>query len=256
MQPDKLAEKLMQARLDRTKIALTASERPDTWQEARATADLACLGEPHAWKLGGTTQPVRDIFGISVPFYGPIGGHELFENGDPVSLPPLPDPVVEPEIAVRLSRDVEPRRTQRSDAQVLTYIDAVAPALDIAAVALQNPAEEGVLSLIADRAGAGLILVGNWHHVDALSRLRNQSVRLLLNGSERSSGGEPALIGGVLGALRDFFAEAARENRTLTEGDIVATGGLAPAIPLGKSKNVTAAFDGWDDAYFELVHGR
>lgn len=254
MQPDALADKLMQARLDRTKIELMEDERPETWLEARTTADLACLGEPHAWKLGGTTQPVRDIFGITVPFYGPIGGHELFENGDPVALPPLPDPVAEPEIAIRLSRDVEPRRSQRSDAEILTYIDALAPALDIAAVALQNPAEEGVLSLIADRAGAGLILVGNWHHADRLERLRNQSVRLLLNGSERSSGSEAALIGGVLGALRDFFAEAAREERTLIEGDIIATGGLAPAMPIGKSKNVTAAFDGWDDAYFELVH--
>ena len=255
MSPEALAEKLIQARLERRKVALSPDERPTSWLAAREAADMACIGEPHAWKLGGTTQPVRDIFGISMPFYGPLGGHEVFENGEPVNLPPLPSPVAEPEIAVRLSRDVEPQRAQRSDAEVLKTFDAVAPALDLAAVALEDPPTEGVFSLIADRAGAGVILVGNWHHAQMLEKLNNQSVRLLLNGQERARGSEAALIGGVLGALRDFFAEAAREERTLYEGDVIATGGLSPAMPLGASKNVTAAFDGWDDAHFEIVHG-
>ena len=80
MSPEALAEKLIQARLERRKVALSPDERPTSWLAAREAADMACIGEPHAWKLGGTTQPVRDIFGISMPFYGPLGGHEVFEH--------------------------------------------------------------------------------------------------------------------------------------------------------------------------------
>ncbi|MEM8616401.1 MAG: hypothetical protein AAGF20_05640, partial [Pseudomonadota bacterium] len=70
-----------------------------------------------------------------------------------------------------------------------------------------------------------------------------------------SEGNVNALIGGVAGALRDFFIQAAREERTLKAGAIIATGGLAPAIPIGTATRVKANFEGWRDAEFELRHG-
>lgn len=254
MTPDTRAEKLIAARAKRRKITFLAQDRPQTWADARLTADLACLGDATAWKLGGTTQFVRDIFDIDYPFYGPLGSHEVYDNGQEAIIPPLPGPVAEPEIAVRLSRDIPPAQTPRTDADLTDMIDAIAPALDIAAVALKDPASEGVLSLIADRAGAGLILTGEWQHKSILPRLKNQPVRLLLGGREVSRGNANVLIGGVLGALRDMLIQAAREDRTFFAGDIIATGGLAPAIPIGHATSVTASFDGWQRAHFKLAY--
>lgn len=254
MTPETRAEKLIIARTNRRKITLPVQDRPATWAEARETADYACIGDPVAWKLGGTTQFVRDIFGIDWMFYGPLGSHEVYEDGQTVIVPPLPGPVAEPEIAVRLSKDVQPSDMPRTDAQIKGLIDAIAPALDIAAVALTDPASEGVLSLIADRAGTGLVLTGAWQSPTILPRLANQPVRLLLDGREASRGNANVLLGGVYGALRDFFVQAARENRTLFAGDVIATGGLAPAIPIGNAKTVTASFDGWQTARFALEY--
>ena len=254
MTPDALAETLLVARASRRKITLAAHQRPIDWHAARRSADLACRGEPKAWKLGGTTQPVRDIFAIDAPFYGPLGAHELYASGEPVMIPPLPGPVAEPEIAVRLAANVSPKAAPRSDAEIASLIDAISPALDIAAVALENPAKEGVLSLIADRAGAGLILTGDWQPASDLPCLVNQPVRLLLDGRQRSQGNVNTLIGGVIGALRDFFTEAAREDRVLNSGDIIATGGLAAAIALTNAKTVAAAFDDWQTTSFTLEH--
>ena len=254
MTPETRAKALMAARAARHKITLPVHDRPTTWDEARQTADYACIGEPVAWKLGGTTQFVRDIFNIDWMFYGPLGRHEVYEDGQTATVPPLPGPVAEPEIAVRLNCDIEPDSAPRSDAQIIKIIDAVAPALDIAAVALEDPASEGVLSLISDRAGTGLVLTGKWDSPSILQRLTQQPVKLLLDGQECSSGNADVLLGGIYGALRDFFVQAARENRTLYKGAIIATGGLAPAIPIGDAKTVTASFEGWQTAHFALEY--
>jgi len=254
MTPETRAKILMAARAARRKITLPVQDRPATWAEARETAILACIGDPVAWKLGGTTQFVRDIFGIDWMFYGPLGSHEVYEDGQIAIVPPLPGPVAEPEIAVRLNCDVEPNGTPRTDAQITEMIDAVAPALDIAAVAFEDPANEGVLSLISDRAGTGLVLTGAWDSPSVLPRLTNQPVKLLLDGQDCSSGNANVLLGGIYGALRDFFVQAARENRTLSKGAVIATGGLAPAIPIGDAKTVTASFDGWQTTQFALEY--
>lgn len=252
---DALAGKLMAARTARQKISLGAHERPGTWTAARQIADACCEGEPAAWKLGGTTRAVREIFQIDYPFYGPLSAAETFHAGETVTLPPLPGPVAEPEIAVRLAADVPPQETPRSDTQISALIGAIAPALDLAAVALADPPTEGALSLIADRAGAGVMTVGEWQSPQSLPRLSDTRVTLAFDGDTVAEGNVNALIGGVVGALRDFFIQAAREERTLKAGAIIATGGLAPAIPLGTARRVKATFEGWRDAEFELRHG-
>lgn len=254
MIPAVLAEKLLTARIRREKIALAPEEHPSSWDEARQTAALCLRDQPFGWKLGATNQGGRDAFGLTRPIYGGLDAHEIYEAGEDVIVPVLPAPLAEPEIVVRLGDGVVAQENPRSDAEILALIDGVCAAVEFPSTCLISPESEGVLAFVADRAGVGFLALGDFVEADRLKQLGAGKTQLILDGSVVAEGDCSALIGGVFGALRDFFVETGKEGRTLHPHDVISTGGLAAAKPLGHAASIGAVIEGLPEAHFRLIH--
>lgn len=254
MSPSVLAEKLLTARIKRSKITLAPQERPTTWDEARQTAALCLRDQPYGWKLGATNQGGRDAFGLSRPIYGGLDAHEIYEAGDDVIVPIVPAPLAEPEIAVRLGASVAPLDTPRSDQEIIALIDGVCAAIECPSTCLASPDTEGVLSFVADRAGVGFLALGEFAEATLLETLSNAPAKLILDGRVVAEGNSDLLIGGVFGALRDFFVETGKEGRVLHPNDVISTGGLSLAKPLAQATSIGAMIEGLPEAHFRLSH--
>ncbi|MEL7231050.1 MAG: fumarylacetoacetate hydrolase family protein [Pseudomonadota bacterium] len=254
MNPSVLAEKLLTARIRREKVELAPQERPTNWDEARQTAALCLRDQPYGWKLGATNQAGRDTFGLTRPIYGGLDAHEIYEAGKDVIVPSLPAPLAEPEIVVRLGDSVAPIDTPRSDEEILALIDGVCAAVEFPSTCLLSPETEGVLSFVADRAGVGFLALGEFAPAETLQTLGNANTQLILDGMTVAEGNSNLLIGGVFGALRGFFVETGKEGRALHPNDVISTGGLCEALPLGQAASVGAVIEGLPEAHFRLSY--
>jgi len=254
MTPSVLAEKLLTARVRREKVELDPSERPTIWDEARHTAALCLRDQPYGWKLGATNQGGREAFGLTRPIYGGLDAHEIYETGEEVIVPVLPAPLAEPEIVVRLGDTVAARTEPRSDNEILALIDGVCAAVEFPSTCLASPETEGVLAFVADRAGVGFLALGEFAAADVLTTLADAKTQLVFDGSTVAEGNSNLLIGGVFGALRDFFVETGKEGRVLHSNDVISTGGLSKALPLGQAASVGAVIEGLPPAQFRLTY--
>ena len=217
-------------------VTLTSPEitAPDAHRIAQAT--LALWGQPRCgFKLGYTSAAMRRQMGISQPNYGRLTVDMDFTRGNPV---PLVHPRAEPEIALRIARDVDPRADKGAD--VITIVDAVFPALEIVDTRYHDYVfryEDN----IADNSSAAGFVLGAAHLPDVL---RGDGVDVTFEiGEERPLiGHSSAALGGPLHALKWLLAELAAIDEVLPAGSIILTGGLTAAPPLAEGQTLTAHF--------------
>jgi len=245
---EQLAQLLVRARLDLRPIEAFPSDLlPQSWADARKIADLTMDGaEPAGWKLGGTTQPSRHIFGLKRPFYGPYKAGEVHQGGSHIDVSGLISPLVEAEVVITFRTEFPPDPQPRNVSELSKHLAWIAPALEIPSTPLTDVLGLGIKALVADRSAAGVLAIGKQHDPAELDAISNQTLDLVIDGKTVSSSNVSALIDGVLGAARDFLVELGREGRTLPAGVPIATGGLTPASPIDGARQISAVFEGWD----------
>jgi 2-keto-4-pentenoate hydratase len=187
------------------------------------------------WKLGYTTQVMREQLGIDEPNIGPLlssmvlaGGHGL-----PVG---LLHPRVEPEIALVLDRDVDqaldPSAAVKACAEALVALEVV----DSVWTGYRFDLEHNT----ADGSSAAHVVVGAPVPMEVLDELE---VTLYRNGAVVGTGTGAAALGHPVHALAWLTGELSRRGRSLRAGDIVITGGLTAAVPIQPGEVVHAEFD-------------
>ncbi len=211
---------------------------------ATQAARLARLGasEPAAFKLGGTNQSGLETFGVDSPFFGALAPHELTED-DAFVWPDARAPLAEPEIAVALQRDMPPRWEGYGLDELEAELAWAAPALEMPDTVVDNPRRAGLPWLLADACGAGRLVLGPRLGAAHVRELEDAPCALIFNNVVVSVGfARDALIGGALGALREFLMTLARFDLTLPAGAPVSLGGCALAQPLPDNARVEARF--------------
>ncbi len=218
---------------------------PATLKNAYATqsARMQRLGAkmPAAFKLGGTTSASRNKFKCEAPYFGMLSQIEVV-NDDTLQWRERIRPHVEPEVAVGMSTTLPPQRGGYSIDQLEAEIAWIAPALDLGDTALADPISAGLAWVLSDGCAAGRLVIGERLGADALSAFEQSLVLVTVNGRVVASGCVQAMIGGVLGALREFLLVLAEYDLALPAGAPVALGGCAPAQPLPASGEVCAIF--------------
>ncbi len=211
---------------------------------ATQAARLARLGAstPAAFKLGGTNQSGLETFGVDSPFFGALAPHELMED-DAFVWSEARAPVAEPEIAVALQRDMPPRADGYSLDEVEAALAWAAPALEMPDTVVENPRRAGLPWLLADACGAGRLVLGPRLGAAHVRDLEDAPCALIFDNVVVSVGfARDALIGGTLGALREFLMTLARFDLTLPAGAPISLGGCALPQPLPDHARVEARF--------------
>ena len=189
------------------------------------------------FKLGGTVRPVP---GEDRRSYGRLSvAHQVGEAGSPVDPGRFMNPCVEPEIALRLGRELAGAGHER--ASVAAHLDAVLPALEIADTRYTVfPAE--LLHNIADNGSSGAVVLGDpvaWReHMD----LRAEALQFFAGAALVGSGVGADVMGDPLLALSWLAGRLAQDGLTLPAGAVVITGGITPSAPALPGQAYRAVF--------------
>lgn len=193
-------------------------------------------------KIGFTNRDIWPRYGVQAPIWGDVTEATLLSG--PVDLSAYAQPRLEPEIVLSLSVAPEPGMDEEA---LGACIDWVAPGFEIVQSIYPDWQFETADTIIAGGLHGGLF-VGDRVKADTalLNGLPATTVSLRRDGAEVETGLGANALDGPLSALQhlnDLLA-ADPSNPALAAGEIVTTGTLTDAWPLGLGQRWEAVFTG------------
>ncbi len=198
-------------------------------------------------KIGFTNRTIWPIYGVSGPMWGPVWDTTLHEIGDGVhTLPPVPEPRLEPEIAFGLK---SAPRMGMSESELAGCIAWVSHGFEI----VFSPFPDWRFSGADCAAAFGLhsaLYLGP--RLPLTQSIINQlpRFRIVLEGPDgkRLAGCGADVLDGPLRALGYLLDTLATDPGTkpIGEGEIVTTGTLTDAVPISPGDRWTTRLDGID----------
>jgi 2-oxo-3-hexenedioate decarboxylase len=248
--------------------AETAAALLDLWGSGRQSADLAVPDMAAARRIAGRIRDARlaqgdgvagrkigfsntriwPVYGVDRPIWGHVWSSTRLVGPDPlVDLTGLPEPRIEPEVVLSLSRAPE---AGMDDAVLLGCIDAVAAGFEI----VQSVYPGWKVTAPGAAAAFGLhgrLITGPWQPIAADragwgARLQAFGVTLCKGGVAVETGHARNVLGGPVQALRHLVQALASEAdpEPLRAGELVSTGTLTDAHPVAPGQHWSARFDG------------
>ena len=198
-----------------------------TAQLATRRARIAAGEKPLGWKVGFGAPASMQKLGLTAPLVGYLMQGAQVASGGSVSLKDWAKPVAEPEIAVRMARDLGAGAA--ADA-VMASIESLQPAIELADLGpLPEPGNlDAVLAgdiyqrhvVLAPQARAG-------------GSVEDLTSRLIRRGTEANRTGDPeALTGKLLDIVAHVATVLSAFGEKLSAGDIIITGSITPPLML------------------------
>ena len=203
------------------------------------------------YKLGYTSAAMRAQMNITEPNYGVLTpAHVVSDPKGRVRAAELIHPLAEPEIALRIGRDLRGPNVTR--AELVAAIDAVFPAIEIVDTRY-HAYKFTAIDNIADNSSSARFILGPALGPETISALPNSPVTLRIDGAAVDHGfGRAAMDDPVLALLWLVNALGAK-GIGLEAGAVIMTGGLTRAHPIAAGNVVEADFAGLGVARLELV---
>jgi 2-keto-4-pentenoate hydratase len=210
------------------------------WHSLRIKAGDSLVGR----KIGLTSQPVQEQFGVNTPDYGLLWKSRQFEfqNGTlelPANL--FIQPRLEGEIAFLIGRRLKGPNVTVED--VLSATDAVAPAVEIVDSRIADYRIK-IADTVADNASFGGFAVGTWRKDWCETDLRLIGMKVQHNGQPSSEGTGAASLGHPANAVAWLVNKLAEYDSALEPGDIVMSGALARMLPAKTGDQFLLEFSG------------
>jgi 2-keto-4-pentenoate hydratase len=184
---------------------------------------------PLGWKLGFGGAAIMERLGTQAALVGYLMQSGLIEDGSAPSLGGLANPVLEPEVAVHMARDLAPGS---DDAATEAAIAGLGPALELADI--DPPPED------PER-----ILAGNiYQRGVALARpaerrsLAGATARVVVNGEPTLVDDPEGPTGPLIGLVRHVADLLGAFGERLRAGEVVICGALVPPLPIAPGDRV------------------
>jgi 2-keto-4-pentenoate hydratase len=180
-------------------------------------------GRPLGWKVGFGVPAQYEPRGLSGPVVGFLM-ENAFSRGEPLAIGAWTVPVLEPEIAVHLARDVEPGADRDA---VIEAIAGIGPAFEIVDF---DPSMTEVRDVVATNVFQRGVLLGDMAATDVAAAADVQ-LTLWRDGEEVASEADPV---GAVGDLVDHVRHAAEllgaAGARLSAGEVLITGAIVVGI--------------------------
>jgi len=241
---DESSARLWQAESNRERIApLSLSLRDLSEDDAYAIAarTFGRRGRKQiGFKLGYTSAAMREQMKISQPNFGVLSDDQLIEEGNGrVDSANLVHPLIEPEIAFLVGRDVQgPDQTR---ATVAGAVEAAMAALEVVDTRYESY-NFAAVDNIADNSSGARVLLGPPRSFRQLGDLRLCGVLLNSQGAIIDQGIGANALGDPLLALAWLANFLGARGRSIPAGSIVMTGGLTRAHAAAKGRSFIAEF--------------
>lgn len=200
-------------------------------------ADRLTRGERRVgWKLGYTSLVMREQMGVDEPNLGPLTDAMFVDDGGDVA-GRFTQPRVEPEVALRFARDLEPGAGR---ADVLAAVASAHAALEIVD-SVWTDYRFTIADNTADGSSAAGVVVGPELPLD---RIAEVVVELYVDGEPFGRGVGSDASGHPAEGVVWLVDQLAVRGERVRAGEIVITGGLTAAAALVPGGTITAFFDG------------
>jgi len=205
------------------------------------------------YKLGYTSAAMREQMKISEPNYGTLLRNQWLDAASEpahLNLDELIHPLIEPEIAFLIGKDIRSPLSEINDIQ--SYVSAVMPALEVVDTRYHNY-QFTLIDNIADSSSSARFITGKPMLLSSLISLADVSVELSCSNQPLASGLAADCMGNPLHALIWL------SNRLIAQGDylkadqIIMTGGLTKAQATHKGDLFKASFKNLGDVQLQLV---
>ncbi|MEM1198897.1 MAG: fumarylacetoacetate hydrolase family protein [Pseudomonadota bacterium] len=241
-----IAAAIVETRKALGKMEAYPGPAPEDLSQALAIQDevVRQFGEPVAgWKIGCTSKTAQETLGTDGPFFGPLIGSRFYASRARVETAPTSLRVVEPEIALRLGRDIAPRSEPYSVDEVMAAVETVHPSLEVIDRRLPGGFADGVLWHVTDCGLSDALVLGAGTSGIAADALPGIAVEARVNGEVVSTGhGRNALDGPQL-ALQWIANTFSSLGRTLEAGQVVSTGLLTSIFTLNPGDEIEAEYE-------------
>ncbi len=197
---------------------------------------------PIGYKIAASNQVARDFLGIATPFHGRL--YRQMASPSPVTVPFVPDffKAYEPEIGIRIGRDLPPSGTPFDAAAIEAATQAVLPAIELVGSHFTPWTEAGAPNLISDNAAFAHWVMGepirDWSGLDLL----DAQITLHIDGVLRGTGKGRNVDGGAFGAAAWLANTLAAKGQYLRAGDYITTGIVMSPVAVESGHRAEADF--------------
>lgn len=199
------------------------------------------MGPPVGWKVGFTSKPAQERFGVTAPVAGALFAPMILEDGAEVSLTGSRSPFYEADLVVTVADAAINEATTRE--QVAAALSDVRPFIELPDMALA----EGVKPTGPIMASYGVI---PWRGVigqgvamtdlaDPVADLAALTVEMKANGAEPVQGTGGMLLGHPLDVVLWLIGHG---GARLEPGQVISLGSLSPLVEATPGVTVTADY--------------
>ena len=219
---------------------------PSTVAEAYAAQAALCelwgsrLGPIAGLKIATTTRVMQELMGIDHPCMGTIFAARVYASPTTIAKADFINVRVECELAVRLGCDLPKSGVSYTRESVRGAVSEAMAAFELIEDRFADYKSSKALSLIADNAWNGGIVIGPAVPLPAGLDLDGIAGVLKSNGKETGTG----KTDDPLGSLAWLANQAAECGRPMTAGMVVITGSVIPTVDIAPGERLDFALDG------------
>ena len=219
---------------------------PRTVAEAYAAQAALCqlwtplIGPVAGLKIATTTKVMQELMGIDHPCMGTIFAARVYASPATIAKGDYVNVRIECELAVRLGRDLPKPAAPYTREGVREAVSGVMAAFELIEDRFADYKSSRALSLIADNAWNGGIVIGPARPLPAGLDLDGVGGVLRSNGKDLATG----RTDDPLGALAWLANQAAECGRPMTAGMVVITGSVIPTVDIAVGERLDFALDG------------
>ena len=191
------------------------------------------------WKLGYTSNAMREQMGVAEPNFGPLTDAMILGSGDAVASE-LVQPRVEPEIAFRFGTALSAVNGTVRRRDVLDAVDMAVSCLEVVHSSWLGY-RFTIAQNTADGSSAAQVVLGKALDAEDLAAVE---VELTVDGSAAGHGRGADASGHPADGVVWLLGQLAVRGLGLHAGDVVITGGLTRAAPLAPGGTATARYTG------------
>ena len=223
---------------------------PTNFAEAYAAQEALCaLWEPKLGPIAGrkiavTTKVMQELMGIDHPCGGTIFSSRVHTSPAKIAKRDFVNVRVECELAVRLGRDLPGGSSVWTRETARQAVGEVMAAFELIEDRFADYKSSKALSLIADNAWNGGVVLGRAVPLAAGLDLDGIAGALSSNGRPLSTG----KTDDPLGALAWLANQAAECGRPMSAGMVVITGSVIPTVDIAAGERLDFAIEGIGEA--------
>ncbi|CAH0278894.1 2-keto-4-pentenoate hydratase [Roseomonas sp. CECT 9278] len=216
-------------------------------QERLVAALVPHWGSIVGWKVGLTSAPVQQRFGVNQPLRGMLMQSSIsLRDGAEVPARFGAVPVIESDLLLRV-RDAGINDAGRDHVAILRHLDAVIPYIELPDLVLTGGFTGP--QLLAINVGARLGVMGTPIPVEATQafadRLGSMVVTMVDDrGQERARATGTAALGHPLNVIAFLVRDLASDGMRLEAGQVISVAGYSPTLPLEAGRTYTVRYEG------------